>query len=337
VYADASTRRRRTEAPADGESPLATIIPGAVEPGRIDPADPTGHRRLWSHRRVRLISILVPGIAGVCLLGMLAQSLGWLGASDAGPLPRYTVLVFLAALACEFIDASLGMGYGTTLSPILLLCGFHPLSVVPCVLLSEFLTGLGAALSHHRDGNADFLRDRRTRGTALLLVSLSVAGTLTAVNLALYLSPFCLTALIGGIVLLVGLATLATIRRQLRFRRWHIVLVGVVAAFNKSLSGGGYGPLVTGGQVVSGMTAKQAVAITSAAEGFTCLIGLLLYLLAGRTIDWSLAVPMTLGALLSVPLATLAVRRLPEGNMRLAVGVVTVLLGLGTLCKLPAP
>jgi len=85
------------------------------------------------------------------------------------------------------------------------------------------------------------------------------------------------------------------------------------------------------------MTAKQAVAITSAAEGFTCLIGLLLYLLAGRTIDWSLAVPMTLGALLSVPLATLAVRRLPEGNMRLAVGVVTVLLGLGTLCKLPAP
>jgi uncharacterized membrane protein YfcA len=51
-----------------------------------------------------------------------------------------------------------------------------------------------------------------------------------------------------------------------------------VAAFNKGLSGGGYGPLVTAGQVVSGLPPKHAVAISSVAESFTCVVGLAAYL-----------------------------------------------------------
>jgi hypothetical protein len=50
-------------------------------------------------------------------------------------------------------------------------------------------------------------------------------------------------------------------------------------------------------------------------------------------LDLSLAVPMSIGALLSVPLATLVVRRLPEQMIRLGVGVTTCLLGVVTLIK----
>ena len=39
--------------------------------------------------------------------------------------------IFLAALFCEYIDSALGMGYGTTLTPLLLLAGFDPLEIVP--------------------------------------------------------------------------------------------------------------------------------------------------------------------------------------------------------------
>jgi uncharacterized membrane protein YfcA len=98
--------------------------------------------------------------------------------------------------------------------------------------------------------------------------------------------------------------------------------------------GGGYGPLVTAGQVVSRLPAKQAVAVTSVAESLTCLIGVLAYLALGRSIAWELALPLALGALLSVPMATLTVSRVCERTLRGLVGAATVLLGAVALVKL---
>ena len=152
--------------------------------------------------------------------------------------------------------------------------------------------------------------------------------------MAICIPKFWLTAVIATIILAVGVLILATVRRQLAYRRGHIITLGAVAAFNKGLSGGGYGPLVTGGQVVSGMSPRQAVAITSLTESLTCLIALVAYVLMRGSPDWSLAIPLTVGALLSVPVATLTVRRLPEVFMRGSVGVVTCLLGLLAFTKL---
>ncbi|KXX65940.1 sulfite exporter TauE/SafE family protein [Marichromatium gracile] len=235
--------------------------------------------------------------------------------------------VFAAALLCEYLDSSLGMGYGTTLTPLLLLAGFAPLQIVPAVLLSELLTGLAAGLLHHRDGNIDLRRDHQARRTFWLLATLSAVGAISAVLLAVRLSTQWFSVAIAVIVLGMGLVTLVTARRRLRYRPAGILAIGSIAAFNKGLSGGGYGPLVTSGQVVSGVAPRQAVAITSMAEALTCLIGLIAYLLLGGAIDWSLALPLSAGALLSVPLATVTVRRLPEALIRGAVGVLTLTLG----------
>jgi len=244
-----------------------------------------------------------------------------------------TLLVFLAALLCEYLDSSLGMGYGTTLTPILLLAGFAPLQIVPAILLSEAVTGLAAGLFHQRDGNVDFLRDARARRTALLLICLSALGAVAAVALAIRLPGNWLGLLISGVIVAMGILTLVTMRRPLRFSSGGIVAIGGLAAFNKGVSGGGYGPLVTAGQVVSGLPAKHAVAITSVAESFTCIVGLGAYLAMGKSIDFSLAVPLLLGAILSVPLATLTVRRLPENAIRASVGALTLLLGILALLK----
>jgi len=243
------------------------------------------------------------------------------------------LLVFLAALLCEYLDSSLGMGYGTTLTPILLLAGFAPLQIVPAILLSEAVTGLAAGLFHQRDGNVDFLRDARARRTALLLICLSALGAVAAVALAIRLPGNWLGLLISGMIVAMGILILVTMRRPLRFSSGGIVAIGGLAAFNKGVSGGGYGPLVTAGQVVSGLPAKHAVAITSVAESFTCIVGLGAYLAMGKSIDFSLAVPLLLGAILSVPLATLTVRRLPENAIRASVGALTLLLGILALLK----
>jgi uncharacterized membrane protein YfcA len=287
-----------------------------------------------SSRRTRLWLLLVSGVVG--LLVTLHYMPGWnISAQATLGLPTFTVLaIFLAALACEFMDSSLGMGYGTTLTPVLLLAGFEPLQIVPAVLLSELMTGLTAGLLHQRDGNVDFLHDARARKTTMLLGSLSGIGALLAVWVAVSISKFWLGLFITAIILSMGVIILLTRNRQVPYRAGGIVTVGAVAAFNKGLSGGGYGPLVTAGQVVSGLPAKHAVAVTSVAESLTCLIGLLGYLAMGKSIAWELAMPLTLGALLSVPMATLTISRTSEASLRGVVGVVTLVLGVVALLKL---
>lgn len=243
------------------------------------------------------------------------------------------LFIFLAALFCEFIDSTLGMGYGTTLTPVLLLAGFSPLQIVPAILLSECITGFAAGIFHHRDGNLNLLRDRRALRTVLLFGSLSLIGAVGAVVLALRISEFWLTLIIASIIFAVGVLILATLKRRIRYRPLHLIVLGAVASFNKALSGGGYGPLVTGGQLVFGMPSKHAVAITSIVESFTCAVGLIAYLAMDQIVYWPLALPIVAGAVLSVPIATWTVKRLPDLYLRGGVGVTTCALGVVMLFK----
>jgi uncharacterized protein len=278
-------------------------------------------------RRLHLWGAMVATVMALLTANALMPHGLWANAELAHSLPRAAILVFLVALSCEYLDSSLGMGYGTTLTPILLLSGFAPLDIVPAILLSEALTGAAAGLLHQRDGNVNFLRDARARRTALLLILLSTAGAIAAAVLAVKISKGTLTLFIATIIIAMGVVILLTLNRPFRYRPAGIVAIGAVAAFNKGLSGGGYGPLVTSGQVVSGLPSKHAIAITSVAESFTCVIGLTAYLALGRQINWGLTIPLVTGALLSVPVATLTVRRLPERGLRLVVGLVTLALG----------
>lgn len=285
-------------------------------------------------RRTRLWLLLVSGVlAGLALLHFMP---GWeVSAQKTLHISALAMMaIFLSALVCEYMDSSLGMGYGTTLTPLLMLAGFEPLQIVPAVLLSELITGLTAGVLHQRDGNVDFLNDARARRTTLLLGSLSGIGAVLAVWMAVSISKFWLGIFITAIILAMGVIILVTRHRQVPYRSGGIMAVGAVAAFNKGLSGGGYGPLVTAGQVVSGLPAKHAVAVTSVAESLTCLIGVIAYLALGKSIAWELAVPLVLGALLSVPMATLTVSRTSEASLRGVVGVVTLILGLVALLKL---
>ena len=68
----------------------------------------------------------------------------------------YGIALSFIALSAEYMDSTIGMGYGTTLTPILLLFGYEPMQVVPAVLISELVTGLLAGFTHHSVGNVDF-------------------------------------------------------------------------------------------------------------------------------------------------------------------------------------
>ncbi|MDD5081165.1 MAG: hypothetical protein PHC58_04125, partial [Candidatus Omnitrophica bacterium] len=63
---------------------------------------------------------------------------------------EYIFLFIFLAFIFEYMDSTLGMGYGTTLTPVLLIMGYEPLQVVPVVLISELFSGLLAGFLHHR-------------------------------------------------------------------------------------------------------------------------------------------------------------------------------------------
>ena len=237
------------------------------------------------------------------------------------------------AFICEFIDSSLGMGYGTTLTPLLLLMGFEPLQVVPAVLMSEFVTGATAAYFHHNLENVNFHRSSKDTKVALVLSVFAVIGTVLAVLIAIKLPPYVMKLWIGGIVVSMGIIILATLNSTPRFSWGKISVLGAVASFNKGMSGGGYGPLVMSGQVLSGIGVKNAIGITSFSESVTCFVGVAIYFLTKSAVDWSLAPWLMGGAILSVPFAAHTVKKISEKKVKIAIAVVVVLLGLLTLSK----
>jgi uncharacterized protein len=245
---------------------------------------------------------------------------------------KFMILLPLLAFSCEYVDSSLGMGYGTTLTPVLLLMGFEPLEVVPAVLLSELITGLLASVFHHGLGNVDFSRHSRSLHVALVLGLCSIVGTLFAVFVAVRISKTAMGIVIGTIILTMGLVILLLRNRTFSFSWAGITSLGVVASFNKGISGGGYGPLLVGGQLISGVEVKNAIGITQLAEAMVCLVGVIAYAFTPegtmRIAPW-----LIIGAVASVPLATYTVKKYAREKLKTIVGMVTILLGVLTFIK----
>lgn len=241
--------------------------------------------------------------------------------------------IILLCAICELVDSSLGMGYGTTLTPILLLLGFDPLQLIPTILVSELLSGFSAAFFHAEVGNMDLKRGSPHLRSATILSVCSLVGAYAGVELAVGISRRALAMAISIVILSAGLYILSSPRATSPYRTWKIVVLGVVASFNKSLSGGGYGPLMTSGQVMSGLEGRAAVGITSLAEAFTCLVAASLFLLRGNALDFGLLVPVLTGALLAVPFSAQIVRHIPERAFKNVIAVLTIALGLFSLVK----
>ena len=268
------------------------------------------------------------------------------------------LLVVVLAFVCEYMDSTLGMGYGTTLSPVLLIMGYSPMQIVPVVLVSELISGILAAFFHHREGNVN-LKPKSTdlsviaerlsslgyiesfkRGiplhlkVALLLAVCSIVGTIAAVYIALNIPKFWLKLYIGVLVFSMGLVMLICLNKEFRFSWRKITFLGLVASFNKGMSGGGYGPVVTGGQILAGVEGRSAVGITSLAEGLTCAVGILAYVfLSKKALDLRLAPYIVAGAVLSVPFSAKSVKAITARKLKLAIAVLTLILGVFTIIK----
>jgi uncharacterized membrane protein YfcA len=266
------------------------------------------------------------------------------------------MLIVSGAFFCEFIDASMGMMYGTILSPVLIIAGFEPVLVVPSILLSQALGGFTASIFHHRFRNVNLaLKTMNPRiiakklyelgciesfkkGTtkdfkvSFCVASLGIATTIIAALIAISIPKAVLKTYIGILVVAMGIILVSS--PTFKFSWKKMLAVGVLSAFNKGISGGGFGPVVTSGQMIAGRDSKSSIGATTFAEAPICIVGFLTFLITKGISDWNLIVFLSIGALLGAPLGALLTSKFKsEKRLKIFLGILTLVLGAWTLIR----
>ncbi|MEM4729491.1 MAG: sulfite exporter TauE/SafE family protein [Thermoplasmata archaeon] len=246
------------------------------------------------------------------------------------------LMIFFFAFIYELVDSSLGQGYGTLGTPTFVLLGFNPKVVVPAILLSQATGGLVGAYFHNRFRNVDF--NGWGTGDAkkvYFIVACGITGVIMASAIGIRLSGTVLSYYIGIVVLVMGALILSGV--TIRFTWLRMGVIGGISAFNKGISGGGYGPVVAGGQTIIGVDAKAAVGVTDLAETPICLAGFAVWKFLGGTPVVEVTLPMCVGASLAPVIGAYITFKTPPRLFKRVLGVVLLILGALCLFKILNP
>jgi uncharacterized membrane protein YfcA len=260
------------------------------------------------------------------------------------------LMVLFAALVCQYLCISIGMGYGIMMAPLLLIMGFPPLQVVPAILFSHLVGGSVGSVMHQRLGNIELGFKRVAKRPAggqegwlastdarvvAILAGFGVIGVLLGAFTALSIPRTALEVYIGVMILLIGIMVLAYRRRRRGFSWKSLTVLGLIGGFNKGISGGTFLVMATGGQIIIGREAKRSLGSTTVAVTIISVVGFLSYLLLEADINWALLAAASIGSIIAAPFAVLTVNKLSAAKLELAVGLATVILGIVILARLP--
>lgn len=256
------------------------------------------------------------------------------------------LLIVGITFLCEYIDSGFGMGYGTILSPVLLIFGFAPLLVVPSVLISQAAGGMAASIFHAKFKNVDFsLKKSASKGffrklkdtlstdlkLSILITILGVLATVFAAIVAISIPKTYLNTYIGILIFIMGVIMFSGF--IFKYSKKKMLGVGILSAFNKGLSGGGFGPVVTSAQIICGKDHRSSVGVTTLSEVPICIAGFLTYLIANGGVGSALIIPLLIGSMLAAPLGAATTKKLNKKVMLPIIGFFVIILGIWLLLK----
>jgi uncharacterized protein len=302
---------------------------------RLDTERTVAERVRLPRRTIRRL-VALAGVYLMVVLGLVFV-LEPIGGTAIVVLP----LVVLLAFAFELVDSAAGMGFGTALAPALFALGYDPLQVVPVLLFSELLTGLTAGVVHHEMDNATFSFRPINESTKLLALLAGVGGIAGVVSIVLVYAALPVPGTVIELyvaLLVMGIGLIGLVRARLRVSAGshprRLVAFALLAGINKGIGGGGYGPVVTLGQVLSGVYEKSAVAVTTLAEGIVSLVGVVAFLLLriyGVGVDLSLLPSVFVGGIGAALVSPYLVRVVPNAVWRYVIPIYAIAIGAGAL------
>jgi len=207
----------------------------------------------------------------------------------------YGLTIVIGAFILAVVDTSIGMFYGTLLTPLLIVCGYPPQIAVPTVLLSQIFVDFVGSTIHIQVKNVK-RRDLRT-AIIILVPSTILSGIGAFVNICI---PPMWTKLYMTILLAV-LGFLLLLGIRLKKSKKKLFLFSILAGFNKGFIGGGFGPVIVSGQIMLNQDVKPSVAIGDLTKVFVCSIGVLVYFEFVKELMYDIlfatCVPAIIGAL----------------------------------------
>jgi uncharacterized membrane protein YfcA len=232
--------------------------------------------------------------------------------------------VVALGLFFEFMDASAGMGFGTVMSPMLMILGFTPLQVVPAIMIQQGMCGLVGTFLHREFENVEwkFSPMSETIKLWLLIAGLGCLAVLFSITAVYAIFKFAkIWIKLYVVLLMLGMAIVAIYQAKTRgdkarpYRFKRMGFYAFLAGFNKGIGGGGYGPVVTIGGILSGVPVKAQMAVTAICEGTVSTFSIIVWIcmMAGGTqLDFIILPSMMIAAVGSAILAPYATRVFPE-------------------------
>jgi len=233
------------------------------------------------------------------------------------------IVVAIAGLVAQFVDGSLGMGYGLTSSTLLIFAGLSPAAASASVHLAEVGTTALSGVAHHRFGNVDWHAVRRIAipggiGAFLGATLLSSLSTESAKPLA---STLLFT--LGIYVLLRFLLGKQRVSRKGQPGLRFLAPLGLIGGFVDATGGGGWGPVTTPtlladgrlapNRVVGTVSASEFIVAISASAGFFTALG-------GEVLRMEFVAALLAGGFIAAPIAAYMVRHLNPRLLGVIVG-----------------
>ena len=266
--------------------------------------------------------------------------------------------IYSVGIIGGFFDSAFGAGFGTLSSAIFLIGGFIPIKFIPLILITQFLFNVFITVIHHLTGNVNlkpktlnlneiFKRLRKLgyvesykRGIpfhlkiVLILSLCGIAGSLIGVTAIIKLPSIAAKIYIGILIMLLGMKILVSGHKEYNFSWKRIIPFGVLASFNKAFTGGGFGPVLGSGLLLSGIQPQSVPGVTTGVKSFTCLLSILLYIFAANArVSLQSFLIMFLGALTSVPFSLFLIKKINEKKAKFLIAVIFIMLGIVTLAK----
>lgn len=241
-----------------------------------------------------------------------------------------SIIVAILGFVAAFVDSSFGMGYGM-IAPLLIILGFDPLLIVPILLLSQMIAGFTGMIFHYLFRNVEFDLETKVNIKVTAVFTLSgMMGIFSAIFIAINLPEAFIMFYIGIMVSIVGVIMIKKIRLEFSWNKLYFV--SAFAAFNKAITGGGYGPIATTGQIVTGRGHKEAIAVSNLSEAFLSGFAFILYFIlngfSNMPLVFQLIVILGIPSIIAPPLGALMLKNIEKEKAKLTIGFVSLTLGL---------
>jgi len=251
------------------------------------------------------------------------------------------VVFLIIGFFAQFVDGTVGMGYGAFSATILVGIGIVPALASASIHTAEIFVSLFSGVSHLSFGNV------KKEWLLLLIIPGSIGGAAGAYFLASipggamkpYVAAFLL---IMGIVVLYRFIPRKTsspsrLSRALsnpKNSSKKIATLGLIAAFFDAIGGGGWGPIATPGLILTeNEEPRKVVGTVNLAEFFiTIVISVTFFIVLGtEEYDWSMIGMLLLGGAIAAPIAAYLCKKLPAKILGILVGIALIGFNLRTL------